>query len=147
MRKKGIPEALLSLYKGARTKVKVGAHYPEELEANAGVHHGSALSPLLFATVVDVATNNIKESILQKIFCAYEIVLMVENYAELCETFYRWKSALESKGMKVNLMKTKVTVSKIGQVTVKLSSIKHPCGICGRRKQCYMKHYVYLVKI
>ena len=35
--------------------------------------------------------------------------------------------------MKVNLMKTKVMVSKIGQVTVKRSSKKDPCGICGRK--------------
>ena len=50
MRKKGIPEALvtvvMSLYKGARTKVKVGTHFSDELEANVGVHQGSVLSPL-----------------------------------------------------------------------------------------------------
>ena len=53
--------------------------------------------------------------------------------AELQETFYGWRSALESKGLKVNLMKTKVTVSKIGQVAVKPSNKKNPCGICGRK--------------
>ena len=35
--------------------------------------------------------------------------------AEQQETFYVWQSALESEGLKVNLMKTKVVVSKIGQ--------------------------------
>ena len=33
----------------------------------------------------------------------------------------------------MNLMKTKLMVSKIGQVTVKPSSKKDPCGICGRK--------------
>ena len=33
----------------------------------------------------------------------------------------------------MNLVKTKVMVSKIGQVTVKPSSKKDPCGICGRK--------------
>ena len=60
MRKKGIPEALvtavMSLYKGVRTKVKVGAHLSEEFEVNIGVHQGQVLSPLLLAIVVDVAT-------------------------------------------------------------------------------------------
>ena len=51
--------------------------------------------------------------------------------AELQEKFYGLKSALDSKGLKVNLMKTKVMVSKIGQVTVKSSSKKDPCNICG----------------
>ena len=53
MRKRGIPEALatavMSLYKGAGTTVKVGTHFSEELEVNVGVHQRSVLSPLLFA--------------------------------------------------------------------------------------------------
>ena len=53
MNKKGIPEAMvtavMSLYKGAQTKVKVGTHLCEEFEVNVGVHQGSVLSPLLFA--------------------------------------------------------------------------------------------------
>ena len=35
--------------------------------------------------------------------------------------------------MKVNLMKTKVMVSKIGQVTVKPFNKKDSCGFCGRK--------------
>ena len=44
------------------------------------------------------------------------------------ETYYGWKSALESEGLRVNLMKTKVMVSEIWQVTVIPSSKKDPCG-------------------
>ena len=44
MRKKGIPEALvtavISLHKGARTRVKVGTHLSEECEVKVGVHQG-----------------------------------------------------------------------------------------------------------
>ena len=51
MRMKGIPEALvtevMSLYKGARTKMKVGTHFSVEFEVNVGVHQRSVLSPLL----------------------------------------------------------------------------------------------------
>ena len=68
MRKKGIPEALvtavMSLYKAARTKVKDGTHLSEEFEVYIGVHQGSHLSPLLFAIVVDVVTDKIKEGML-----------------------------------------------------------------------------------
>ena len=49
--------------------------------------------------------------------------------AELQEKFYTWKSALESKGLKANLVKTKVKVSNVGHVTVKPSSRKDPCGL------------------
>ena len=89
---------------------------------NAGVYQGSVLSPLLFAIVVDVATNEIKEGMSKEILYADDIVLMAESMAELQEKFNGWKRALESEYLKVNLMKTKLMVSKIGQVTVKPSS-------------------------
>ena len=138
MRKKCIPEALvtavISVYKGARTTVKVGANISEEHEVNVEVHQGSVLSPLLIAIVVDVVTNKIKEGMLQEILYADDIVFIAESMAELQEKLYGRKSALESKDLKVNLMKTKVTkVSKIGQVIVKPSSKKDPYGICGRK--------------
>ena len=68
---------------------------------------------------------------LQEILYAYDIVLIAESMAELKGKFYCWNSALENKGLKVNLMKTRVIVSKIGQV--RPSSKKDPCGICGRK--------------
>ena len=52
--------------------------------------------------------------------------------AELHKKFYGWKSPLESKDLKVNLMRTNVMVRKIGQVTEKPSNKNDPCGICGR---------------
>ena len=60
-------------------------------------------------------------------------MLIAETMEELHKKFYGWKSALESKGLKVNLVKTKVIVSKIGQIGIKPSSMKDPCGICGRK--------------
>ena len=62
------------------------------------------------------------------------------------ETFYNWKSALQSKGLKVNLVKTKIIVSKIWHITVKPSSKNVPCGICGR-KQLKMQYYVNLAQL
>ena len=53
---------------------------------------------------------------------------------ELQKEFYTWKSALHSKGLKVNLVKTKVLVSNIGLINIKPSSSKDPCSTCGRRK-------------
>ena len=82
VRKKGIPEALvtavMSLYKGAWTKVKVGTHLSEELEVNVRVHQGSALSPLLFAIVVDVVKNKIKEGTSQVILYTDDLVLIAD---------------------------------------------------------------------
>ena len=84
--------------------MKVGTLLSEEFEVVVGVHRGSVLSPLLFAIIVDVITNEIKEGMLQEILYADDVFLIAESMAELQETIYGWKSAHESKGLKVNPM-------------------------------------------
>ena len=60
MRKKGLPEVLvrsvMSLYEGAKTRVRVDSELSEEFEVKVWMHQGSVLSPFLFAVVVDVFT-------------------------------------------------------------------------------------------
>ena len=70
----------------------------------------------------------IKEGTLQEILYADFVVLITETIVELQEKIYALESALESKGLMANLVKTKVMVSKVGQVTVKPSSKNLPCG-------------------
>ena len=51
LRTKGLPEilvkALMSLYEGSKTKVKVGSDFSVKFDLAVGVHQGSVLSPLL----------------------------------------------------------------------------------------------------
>ena len=115
---KGISEALVRavmiLCRGAKTTVKVGTHLSEEIEVKLGVRQGLVLSPLLSAIVIDVVTNEIKEGMLQESLYADDLVLISETVAKLHTKFYCLKSAFESKGLKVNIVKTKVMVSTIG---------------------------------
>ena len=66
MRKKGLPEilvkAVMSLYEGAETRVRVGSGLSEAFFVKVGVHQGSVLSPLLFETVVDEVTENARKA-------------------------------------------------------------------------------------
>ena len=62
--------------------MKVGTHLFDEFGVNAGVHQGSALSPLLLGIVVDVVLDYIKEGMLQEILYTYDIVLIAETTAE-----------------------------------------------------------------
>ena len=60
-----------------------------------------------------------------------DLVLMSETIEELKERFLKWRSALESKGLKANLEKTKVMIcGSEGEV---IQSRIDPCGICGKR--------------
>ena len=67
MRKKGIPEvmvrAVMSLYESAKTKVRVGLELSKEFEVKVGVHQGFMLSPLVFAIMVDVAMENVRNGL------------------------------------------------------------------------------------
>ena len=49
---------VMSLYDGAKTRVRVGSAYSEEFEVKIGVYQGSVLSPLLFAIAEEVITEN-----------------------------------------------------------------------------------------
>ena len=53
--------AVMSLHDGAKTKVRVGSAYSEEFKVKVSVHQKSVLSPLLFAIVVDVITENTRK--------------------------------------------------------------------------------------
>ena len=48
---------------------------------------------------------------MNEILYADDLVLMNESIENLKEKFFKWKEAFESRGLKVNLKKTKVMVS------------------------------------
>ena len=110
LRKKGLPEILLKavMYEGSKTKVKIGSEFSKDLYVTVGVHQGSILSPLLFAIVINVVTENAKEGLIKEVLYADDLVLMSEMMEGLKERFLKWRSALENKVLKVNLEKTKV---------------------------------------
>ena len=70
----------------------------------------SVLSPLLFAIVVDVVTENAREGLIKEVLYAEGFVLMRETMEGQKERFLKCRSALESKGLKVSLETTKMMV-------------------------------------
>ena len=111
--------AVVSLHDGAKTRVRVGLELSEEFEVKVCVHQASAFSPLLFAIVVDVITESVRNGLMSGMLYADDLVLTSETMEGLTEKFWKWKEAFESKGLKVNLRTTKVVVSGAeGEVTV-----------------------------
>ena len=135
MRKKSLSEVIvrevISLYDGAKTRVRMGSAYSEEFEVKVGLHQGSVLSPLLFAIVVYVITENARRGVVNELLYVDDLVIMSEDMEDLKERFWNWKNALESKGMKVNTRKTKVMVS--GSEGELYKSMIDPCGVCGKK--------------
>ena len=121
--------AVLSLYDGAKTRVRMGSAYSEEFEVKIGVHQESGLSPLSFAIVEDVITENARRDVVNELLYSDDLVIMSKTMENLKERFWNSKDALESKGLKVNTRKTKVLVS--GSEGELLKSKTDPCGVCG----------------
>ena len=135
MRRQLVPEKLvrlvMALYEDARSGVAAAGGTSAPFEISVGVHQGSALSPLLFNLVIDEATRECRRGVPWDMLYADDLVLTAETKEEVLEQFNRWKRAMESKGLKVNLSKTKILVSgKECQAVV--TSGEYPCGVCGR---------------
>ena len=97
MRKRGIPEVMVTtvmiLYEGAKAKVRVGLELSKAFVVKVGVHRGSVLSPLAFAIVVDVVTENVRNGFMSDMLYADDLVLTSETMEGLKEKFWKRKEA------------------------------------------------------
>ena len=81
-----------------------------------GLHQGSALSPCLFAMVMDRMADDIREEVPRTMMYADDIVICSESKEQVEETLESWRYALERRGMKVNRRKTEYMCVNESQV-------------------------------
>ena len=81
--------------------------------------------------VIDEATENATKGWMKQILYADNLVLIGKTIEKLRENFDEWREVFESKGMKVNVGKTKLMVS--GMEDKAFDSMIDPCGVCGTR--------------
>ena len=94
------------MYDGATTTVRSAAGLTEELKVDAGLHQGSALSPFLFAIIMDKLTENIRKDAPWDMLFADDLVLSRQNHRELEDDLEIWRNALEKRSLKVSRCKT-----------------------------------------
>ena len=115
-----------------------------------GLHQGSALSPCLFAMVMDRMTDDIREEAPWTMMFADDIVICSESKEQVEEKLESWRYALERRGMKVNRRNTEYmcvnerqdtgsgTVKMQGEEATKVDDFKYlgstvqSNGECGR---------------
>ena len=135
LRRQKVPEHLInlvmSLYVDTTSKVCVAGGMSEDFGIGVGVHQGSALSPLLFILVMEEATKDRRKGGLMEMLYADDLVLTGGSKEEVEEMFKKWKEDMESKGLKVNIQKTKMLISG-SEESPPLQSRRFPCGVCGR---------------
>ncbi|KAK3571518.1 hypothetical protein QTP86_012862 [Hemibagrus guttatus] len=110
MRKSGVAEKYVrvvqDMYERSRTVVRCGVGQTEEFKVEVGLHQGSALSPFLFAIVMDQLSEEVRQESLWTMMFADDIVICSESREQVEENLERWRFALERRGMKVSHSKT-----------------------------------------
>ncbi|KAK3566616.1 hypothetical protein QTP86_001541 [Hemibagrus guttatus] len=94
------------MYERSRTVVRCAVGQTEEFKVEAGLHRGSALSPFLFAIVMDQLSEEVRQESPWTMMFADDIVICSESREHLEENLERWRFALERRGMKVSCSKT-----------------------------------------
>jgi len=110
MRKSGIAEKYVrvvqDMYKGSVTAVRSAVGVTDAFKVEVGLHQGSAMSPFLFAMIMDRLTDDIRQESPWTMMFADDIVICGDSKDQVEESLERWRYALERRGMKVSRTKT-----------------------------------------
>ncbi|KAK3540325.1 hypothetical protein QTP70_029588, partial [Hemibagrus guttatus] len=126
MRKSGVAEKYVrvvqDMYERSRTVVRCAVGQTEEFKVEVELHQGSALSPFLFAIVMDQLSEEVRQESPWTMMFADDIVICSESREQVEENLERWRFALERRGMKVSRSKTEYMCvnEKEGSGTVRL---------------------------
>ncbi|KAK3570189.1 hypothetical protein QTP86_016499, partial [Hemibagrus guttatus] len=106
MRKSGVAKKYVrvvqDMYERSRTVVRCAVGQTEEFKVEVGLHQGSALSPFLFAMVMNQLSEEVRQESPCKMMFADDIVICSESREQVEENLERWRFALERRGMKVS---------------------------------------------
>uniref|UniRef100_A0A3B3HUS4 ribonuclease H n=1 Tax=Oryzias latipes TaxID=8090 RepID=A0A3B3HUS4_ORYLA len=110
MRSSGVAEKYVrvvqDMYERSMTVVRCAVGQTEEFKVEVGLHQGSALSPFLFAMLMDRLTDEVRQESPWTMMFADDIVICSESREQVEEQLESWRFALERRGMKVSRSKT-----------------------------------------
>ena len=86
--------------------MRSAAGLTEDFEVRVGLHQGSALSPFLFAIIMDVLTKEVRKEAPWDMMFADDVVLCREDKEELEVSLERWRKVFEERGLRVSRKKT-----------------------------------------
>ena len=88
------------------TTVRCAIGMTEGFKVEVGLHQGSALSPFLFAVVMDRLTDEVRQESPWNMMFLDDIVIFSESKEQVERSLEKWRRALERRGMKVSRSKT-----------------------------------------
>ena len=104
--------AVMSLYVVSRSRVRTTVGTLQDSDIRAGVYQGSALSPLLFITVMEESTRVARGNDPWELLYADDLVLTSKpKEEEVIAKFNRWKGEMQQRRLKINMDKTELMVT------------------------------------
>ena len=100
----------------SKTSVRAPVGDTNLFPVDVGLHQGSAMSPFLFAVVLDELSKSIQEMVPWCMLFADDIVLIAESKQEVNTRLEEWRASLESKGLKISRSKTEYLCCNFGGV-------------------------------
>ena len=94
------------LYENSITAVKCAVGTSDWFNVQVGLHQGSALSPFLFALVLDRWTDNVRQESPWNLMYADDIVIYDKTREQLEISLENWRQAIERRGIKISRCKT-----------------------------------------
>ena len=95
------------MYEGSETVVRCAIENTKSFKIEVGLHQGSALSPFLFAVILDKLTDEVRKELPLAMLFADDIVICEETREEVEQRLKSWRYALERREMKVSRSKAK----------------------------------------
>ena len=92
------------MYTGAKTVVRTVYGNSKGFEVKMGMHQGSGL----FVIVMEAISREFRVALPWELLYADDLAVIAETVEELINRLNEWKENVESKGMRVNMNKTKV---------------------------------------
>jgi len=101
MRKLGMEEwlvsAVMSMYTGAKTVVRTVCGNSSGFGVKAGMHQGSALSPLLFVIVMEAISREFRVALPWELLYADDLVMIAQTEDDLIKRLNEWKNNVENR--------------------------------------------------
>ena len=105
MQDKGVPEnyirVIRDMYIKCEIEVKCAVGITPSFPVGVGLHQGSALSPFLFAIIMDSLTEEYRQEVPRQMVLADDVVQCAREKEEMEEDLEQWREALVIRGMRV----------------------------------------------
>ena len=95
------------MYEKSKTEVRCAVQTTESFKVKVGLHQVSALSPFLFAVIMDRLTDEVTREPPWTMLFADDIVISKGTREEVEQRLESWRYALDRRGIKVSRSKTK----------------------------------------